>query len=121
MVRRILVVDDEAGLCAVLKDALELEDYQVETCQDAQSAEKLVVENKFDAALLDIFLTDEPLGLALAEFIRAKSPETKVLLMTGFANEVDIENSYSSGVCACIRKPYELDDVIRAIELALDG
>lgn len=121
MAHRILVVDDEAGLCAVLKDALEFEDFEVETCQDVQSAEKLVQESRFDAALLDIFLTDKPLGLALAEFIRTKSPDTKVLLMTGFASEIDIENSFSSGVCACIRKPYELDDVIRTIELALDG
>lgn len=121
MAGRILVVDDEAGLRAVLKDVLEMEGYDVETCADVPSAERLIAENSFDAALLDVFLTDEPVGIALAKLIMSVSPRTKVLLMTGYAEESDIMSGYTSGICACIRKPFVLDDVIRSIELALDA
>ncbi|MEN6521583.1 MAG: response regulator [Armatimonadota bacterium] len=121
MASRILVVDDEAGLRAVLQDILELEGYDVAACSDVSTAEQLASENDFDAALLDVFLTDEPVGIALAKQIGSVSPKTKVILMTGYAEESDIASGYESGVSACIRKPFILDDVIRSIELALDA
>lgn len=117
--RSILVVDDEAPLTAVLADLFEIEGYEVTTCGDVEAARECFRRNKFDLALLDIFLTDEPLGLTLARQILEESPETQVVLMTGFADELDIKDGFEFGAHACIRKPFELDDVMRVVGAAL--
>jgi DNA-binding NtrC family response regulator len=116
---RILVVDDEVGLGLVLQDTLELEGYEVSVCNDVTSAKSRMAEDRFDAALLDVFLSDEPEGLMLAKHIQAESPETHVVFMTGYAEDADIKDGYVSGVYACIRKPFVLDDVIRVVSTAL--
>ncbi|HOK54432.1 MAG TPA: response regulator [Armatimonadota bacterium] len=121
MTARILVVDDEAGLRTVLQDILELEGHEVEACEDSTSARSLLDSKPFNAALVDVFLTEEPAGIELAKHIQQVSPETKVILMTGYAEESDIKDGYISGAYACIRKPFLLDDVIRVVSTALGG
>ena len=119
MTPRILVVDDEIGLCAVLKDLLEIEGYAVAACQDPISALDMLSVRRFDAALLDVFMEGHPVGLDLALYIMDECPKTKIILMTGYADRVDIMDACSSGVFACIDKPFNLDDVLRVVETAL--
>lgn len=118
---RILVVDDEAGLAEVLRDTLDLEGYDVAVCNDETTARATVAATAFDAALLDVFISDEPVGIELAKHIREVSPSTRVVLMTGYAEDADINDGYASGVYGCIRKPFVLDDVVKTIGRALDS
>jgi two-component system response regulator HydG len=120
VIARILVVDDEVGLAEVLRDTLELEGYDVVVCNDEAAARGRIAADSFDAALLDVFISDEPVGIALAKHIQQVSPNTRVVLMTGYAEESDIKDGYESGVYGCIRKPFVLDDVTTTINKALD-
>lgn len=117
---RILVVDDEISLCDVLCDLFDLEGYEVITCQDVATARAHLAERPYDLALLDVFLTDEPLGLELGRHIISEYPNTSLVFMTGFADPADIESAFESGAYACIRKPFSLDDVLRVVGAALD-
>lgn len=117
---RILVVDDERPLCGVLAELFEMEGFEVAVCHDIESAARELAESRFDVALVDVFLTDEPVGLKLGERILSDFPETSLLLMTGFAREDDIEYGILSGAHACIRKPFELDDALRVVGVALN-
>ena len=117
---RILVVDDEASLCEVLYDLLALEGYEVTTCQDVGTARARLAEREYGLALLDVFLTEEPVGLELGKHIVSEYPKTSVVFMTGFANPADIESAFVSGAHACIGKPFSLDDVLRVVGAALD-
>ena len=116
---RVLVVDDEVGLCLVLKDALELEGYEVDVCHDAASAREKLCGRWFDLAMIDVFLTDEPVGLQLGEYIMLNHPKTGVVFITGYAEESDVAAGVASGAFTCIRKPFVLDDVVRAVGGAL--
>jgi len=118
---RILVVDDEQAISAVLRDVLELEGYEVEVCCDVTSARTKLSERRFDAAILDVFLSDRPVGLDLGREILTNYPETSLLFMTGYADDIDIQAGYASGAYGCIRKPFDLDDVVRALGVTLDG
>lgn len=118
---RVLVVDDEVGLCMVLQDALEFEGYEVELCNDADTARKMLSEQRFDIAMVDVFLTEEPVGLELGRFVLSNHPKTSLMFMTGYAEESDIKAGVDSGAFTCIRKPYALDDVIRIVGSAIDG
>lgn len=121
MAARILVVDDEKGLTDVLSDLLDMEGYQTQVCHDAVSARQALAVGKFDVAMLDVFLTNEPIGLDLAKHIFAEYPQTAVILMTGYADKADVEHACLSGVYTCIAKPFNLNDVLNVIEIVLDS
>ena len=118
---RVLIVDDEIGLCSVLQDLLELEGYETVVCHDAASAREKLVEDKFDVAMLDVFLSEGPVGIDLARYILAEHPNTGVVLMTGYADKADVEAACLSGAYTCIAKPFNLDDVVRVIGMTLDS
>lgn len=117
---RVLVVDDEHGLRSVLEDLLDMEGFAVRSCGDRISAMAELESGEFDVALLDVFLSNRPEGLALAGHILAEKPRTRVILMTGFADAADVEQACLSGVFACIAKPFSLDDVLRTVGLAME-
>lgn len=117
---KVLVVDDEAALCSVLADLLDMEGYDVETCTSAPEAREALDAGSFDIALVDVFLSDLPEGIALAEQILKGRQETQLIFMTGYAEESDIKDGYASGAYGCIRKPFMLDDVVRIVGKAAD-
>ncbi len=121
MAARILVVDDEPGLADVLQDLLESEGYVTEVCHDAVSAREKLAAGKYDVAMLDVFLSNEPLGLDLANHVFAEHPDTGVIMMTGYADRADIDAACLNGAFTCIDKPFFLDDVLNSIDMALDG
>lgn len=118
---RVLIVDDEKPLCGILKDTLEMELYEVEISHDLASAREKLENSRFDAALVDVFLSEEPAGLALGRHILSNYPQTSLVFMTGYAEEADVQAGYTAGAYACISKPFILEDVVRVLDMALDN
>ncbi|MBI3961911.1 MAG: response regulator [Deinococcus sp.] len=54
--RRLLVVDDEPTICALVSEVLMAAGYQVETARDSQRALACLAQNHYDAVLLDVRL-----------------------------------------------------------------
>jgi CheY-like chemotaxis protein len=75
VVKKILLVDDEADILTSVKMLLESEGYEVKTVDNGKDALKLLEKEKFDLILLDIMMP-EMSGNELAEKIR-KNPKTK--------------------------------------------
>ena len=57
---RILVVDDEASLCAVLEDLFSMEGYDVTTCRTIDCARQSLAERQYDVALLGYKVSEYP-------------------------------------------------------------
>jgi len=117
MLPRVLVVDDEAGLRSVIADLLDMEGYEVVCCDSVDAAETELRKGDFGLALVDVFLTAEPVGLGLVNRIIAEHPNTGVIIMTGFADRSQVEAACNSGAYTCIDKPFDLDDLMRVIEM----
>jgi CheY-like chemotaxis protein len=81
---QILVVDDEATLRYFLRLNLEHQGYQVTEAADGQTALKLIEHNNFQVALVDLQLTDMD-GLEIMRHLRKTSPDTSVVILTGYA------------------------------------
>ena len=77
----LLVVDDERTLRFTLKESLSEEGYRVETAADVAEAMSLLEREEFHVALVDQKLPDES-GIQLMKRIKAKRPETQVIVMT---------------------------------------
>lgn len=77
-----------------------------------------VKENQFDLCLLDIRLPDIN-GVEVFLKIKEISPNTRVIMMTGFAVEELIEQAINNDAYACIHKPFDIDKILEIIDETL--
>ncbi|HWR82636.1 MAG TPA: response regulator [Candidatus Deferrimicrobium sp.] len=114
---RILVVDDENIVLSLVRDALEDNDYLVETALRATDALRLMETEEFDLIITDIRMPDIN-GIDLVKRARAVRPEMSVIFMTGYANLNSAKDAIKQGACDYIMKPFELDEIRRAVQAA---
>lgn len=120
MAGRVLIVDDEPALGAILKELLEFEGFEATVVEDEGAARAELSKGSYVLALLDVYLHDGPHGLDLAHLILEEYPSTGVVLMTGYADRVEVQKACLSGAYSCIAKPFNLGDVSRVVEMTLD-
>lgn len=106
----ILVVDDDPFVLDILSRLLTEMGYGVVTATGAREAEEKFRAGGIDLVLSDIIMPGES-GMNLLETIHGQSPETPVILMTGFA---ELENSIEAvkkGAFDFILKPFTVDEI----------
>jgi DNA-binding NtrC family response regulator len=82
---RILVVDDEQGMCQVLQGLLEPAGYEVECAYNATSALAKLKEGPFQLVLADIMMPEID-GIELLQRIKASDESIAVILITAYAS-----------------------------------
>lgn len=117
--RRILLVEDEAEVREVLREALSYEGHAVTACATWQEAAALLAAATPDAPVWDFAVIDLRLpdgdGTALAD--RAAQAGIACLLMTGDASDFEAPGAGH----AMLRKPFALDTLTKAISRRLGG
>ena len=117
---RVLLVDDEPSVLAVMRETLASWGLHVDACDSAEAAERL-----FTAAgsAYDLLVTDHAMprvsGIELAERLRTQQPQLRWLLCTGFADAASVARARTLGARAVLRKPIERDELRNALESAL--
>lgn len=118
----ILVLDDESIVCARLKPALEKEGYYVETFIDSREAKKRLDERRFDIVVTDLKMANVD-GMELYRFVSEKWPETKVIIISGFATIDVAREALQAGVRDVIAKPFkigQLKELINKVSAEID-
>ena len=102
---RILVVDDDAGICQSLKDLLEEERCNIETAASGVFAVEWLGQQEFDAVLSDVVMPDMD-GYELYQAVKKQTPNLPVVLMTAFNYDKDhiIKRSCLEGLQGVIFK-----------------
>lgn len=117
---RMLVVDDEAPTVHLLRTLLSSQGFDVDGANSGAEARAQFQKNRYDLVLTDKNLGDAN-GVDLIEEIHAIHPETRVLLMTGFATVESAVDAMHLGAVGYLRKPFEdLNVVIERVDEALD-
>ncbi len=116
--RKVLVVDDEDALRTVLSGELTSEGYDVGTAADGDDAISTLQKQTFDLILLDIKMPRMH-GFEVLKFVKEKHPETKVVMLTGFADLKNAIESKKLGAEDFVSKPYDLVDLLTTIERVL--
>jgi two-component system, cell cycle sensor histidine kinase and response regulator CckA len=116
---RILVVDDEEPLRAFLGEMLEKLGYEVETASDGREALAYLAgkADETDLVILDMNMPGLGGGKTLQR-IQERHPATKVLISTGYAEE--LQGIIEQGICV-IRKPYTHFKLSEAVDQTLRG
>ncbi len=118
---RLLLVDDEEDMLAGLQRTLErnVAGLEVVTTTRPSQALRLMAEQSFDLALLDVMMP-EMNGIALLEKLREKDPELSVVMMTAFASIDLAVEAIQKGAYDFITKPFEKDTILRVINKGLE-
>ncbi|MBD0372179.1 MAG: PAS domain-containing protein [Pyrinomonadaceae bacterium] len=114
---RILVVEDEERVRALLCDTFEAAGHMVVQASDGAVALKRLEEEEFDLVISDIGLP-EVSGLQVARWIKMNRPELLVILATGWIEMITPADYEQGRIDAVFKKPYAVKEILeRAVEL----
>lgn len=114
---KLLVVDDNDTVNRLLKKGLEFYGYQVQTETSSVTALKLIRSNPeaFDLLITDYMMPDQN-GIELAKKARRTKKDLGIILMTGFMDEMRVNNAKHNAVDSFILKPIEIARLSEAIQ-----
>jgi two-component system KDP operon response regulator KdpE len=113
--RRVLIVDDDPGICKALSISLRLSGFEVLTTTSGAAAINLVRTKKPDIVLLDVVM-DDVTGLEVLEQVRSFS-QVPVIMFTGRAEIAAIATQL--GANDFVVKPFDPDLLLEKIRLSL--
>jgi signal transduction histidine kinase/DNA-binding response OmpR family regulator len=106
----VLLVDDEPAFARAVRDLLTLQGHHVTVVDSAAAALEHTAAHRFDAVLTDYSL-GEVTGAELAERLDERGTDVFVVLVTGYATEIDDPSLLSRGIDAVVPKPCRGDDL----------
>jgi ATP-dependent Lon protease len=115
---RILVIDDEEIARKNLAHVLSRELYEVVTSPDAEQGLREMESAEFDVVLTDLRM-GRVSGMDLLETVKKRFPETRVVMVTGFATVQSAIEAMKKGAFHYLTKPYKLDEVRDTVRQAL--
>jgi DNA-binding response OmpR family regulator len=110
----ILIVDDENTLRYFLKRTLEDEGYQVSEAADGHTALDLLASETFDLALVDLRMAGID-GLEVMRQFRQHSPETQIIIVTGYASVPSAVEALRQGAHDYLTKPFNTEELLISV------
>ncbi len=114
---RILVVDDDPSVRALLRDVLELEGHEVCDVPDGYAALRAVAAERPDCVVLDVLMPGldghEVLGRLRAS---AGGLDLPVVMLTAAADDANAWRGWTGGVDYFLAKPFDAEELLRFVD-----
>ncbi len=107
---RLLIVEDDVALAALLQEYLSEVDYDVRLCHRGDSALEILEEETFDIVLSDVMLPGIS-GQTILSRASGDPSRTLVVLMTGFSGIEDALHAVEHGAYDFVSKPFQLPEI----------
>jgi two-component system cell cycle sensor histidine kinase/response regulator CckA len=118
---RILVVDDDAAMAALIANVLRIGGYAVvELTRAGDALARADAGERFDLAILDVVMP-QLTGDALALSLRRTQPDLPILYVTGFDEALFKARPLLWKGESFLAKPFSLQSLTEAVSLALHG
>ena len=114
---RVLVVDDQADVRAMISIVLRINHFDIVEAESAVAALKLFDDTGFDLAIVDIFLQGTN-GSDLISELRGRAPGLPVIAISGMTALDFLSGTPELSDVICLQKPFRPPDLMRAIEAA---
>lgn len=114
--QKILVVEDEPEIRAMLRAALDINFEVIEAEDGAQGIDLFILQSP-DLVLSDIRMPNMD-GIELLKKIKARS-STPVILMTAYSDLLQTQSAFDLGADEFLSKPFHIDDVEKAVNSTL--
>ena len=116
---RILVVDDEVVIRALLNEILSEEGYEVTTASGGSQAISILDQDRFDLIITDIMMPEVD-GMEVLLYARRIDPKCPVIMITGYPSAETIERLTSLGASDYITKPFSPDLIKQTVGKILE-
>ena len=114
---RILVIDDQADVRAMICMVLRVNHFEVVDAASAAAGLKAFEISEFDLAIVDIIL-DEANGFDVIRTMRDRVPRLPIVAISGMTAPELVTASSDAGSVICLQKPFRPGELLRAIEAA---
>lgn len=113
---RALVVDDEEDIRSSISEILETIGFDVLQAESADQAQEIIrnTENHFSLLLSDIVMPGDINGANLAEWVKNFSPQTHVILASGYAENISLTEARNLS-CKLLKKPFGRKDILNLL------
>jgi two-component system response regulator BaeR len=118
MAERLLIVEDEVKLAALLRDYLAKEGFEVSVLHRGDEVEGWMKQHGADLVLLDLMLPGLG-GLEVCKQLRAKGEETAIIMVTARVDEIDRLLGLELGADDYICKPFSPREVVARVKAVL--
>ena len=112
--KRILVVDDEPPVAETIRIILTMSGHTVEIAESVEQALRLFEVGKYDLIFTDYAL-GKLTGLDLARTIKSKSPTQPIILITGYAESLELREGRLADTDLMMGKPFSLEEMYAAL------
>jgi DNA-binding response OmpR family regulator len=114
---RILVVDDQSDVRAMISIVLRVQHFEIVEAASAAAGLKAFENSSFDLVIVDIFLQGTN-GFDLIRMMRERVPDLPIVAISGMTTLDFVSASPELSDVVCLQKPFRPNDLVRAIEAA---
>ena len=114
-VESVMIVDDENAFQNAWTEALVKQGYPIAQAISADEAEKLLSEQEFGLALVNLKSNGHVRGLDILEWIKENAPSTDVILVTSYAHLEASINALKMGAYDYLVKPVNITEVVTRV------
>ena len=115
----LMILDDDGPFRSRLGRAMEQRGFTVSTLETVETASAFINSTPPAFAVLDLRLQDGN-GLDIVNLLHATRPESKMIMLTGYANLATAVSAVKRGAVDYLSKPADADDVCKALLAELD-
>ena len=116
---RVLFIDDEPLLREMVEEVLSFHLHQVQSAEGGEAGLAMFAQARAQGQPFDVVITDLGMpgidGKQVAERVKASSPKTPVILLTGWGMMLDEQNQGMSNVDAVMSKPPRVNDLLQVL------
>ncbi len=116
---RILVVDDDPDVLAVVTATLAAQKFDVDTATSGESAVRKFAEVDYDLVVLDVMMERRDAGHTTLRAIRRLDRDVPVIFLTARATEVDVVVGLELGADDYLVKPFRSRELVARVHAAL--
>ncbi len=114
--KKLLVVEDQGEMCLILGLILSDRNLESDYVNNLSDADEYLQKHKPLVIILDNQLPDG-FGVDFITYVKKKYPGTKIIMISGFSTARDV--ALENGADAFLEKPFSMDSVNKAIDMAL--
>lgn len=116
---KVLLAEDEETLAMIVKESLEMRNFEISITHNGIEALNKYLNDKFDVLVLDIMMPEKD-GLTLAKEIRKTDKHIPIIFLTAKSQVQDVVEGFQSGANDYLKKPFSMEELIVRIQ-ALTG
>jgi signal transduction histidine kinase len=116
---KILVIDDEIGICEGIQRALTSQGFKVDSAYDGDTGLDMIRKDGCDLVLIDVMMPGIS-GIELISLIHASDPEIICIIITGYATVALAVGAIKQGAYDFLTKPFSVEELLHAVNQGLE-